>query len=103
MATYGMFNNHNAIIEMASASGITLVDQNQTSIFKSNTFGTGQVILDAINRGVKNIYIGIGGSATNDGIMTLDYALGNAETLCYNGFYRLLKTVQAGINISKQQ
>ncbi len=64
IGTYGIFNKTNAIMEMAEASGITLVEER--NIFKMNTFGTGEMILDAIQRGVDTIYIGIGGSATND-------------------------------------
>ncbi len=63
-ATYGIFDGDKAIMEMAEASGITLVENRD--ILKMNTFGTGQMIIDALNRGVKTIYIGIGGSATND-------------------------------------
>ncbi len=66
-ASYGVFGEDNAIIEMAQASGLPLLKENERNIKESNTYGTGQLILDAINRGCKNIYIGIGGSATNDG------------------------------------
>ncbi len=63
-ATYGIFDGDKAIMEMAEASGITKVENRD--IMKMNTFGTGQMILDAIDNGCKTIYIGIGGSATND-------------------------------------
>lgn len=66
-ATFGMFQGENAIMEMASASGITLVEDSERNIFRANTFGTGQLILEAMNRGAKTIYLGIGGSASNDG------------------------------------
>ncbi len=83
-ATYGIFNQTNAIMEMAEASGITLVSDSERNILKQNTYGTGEMILDAINRGVNAIYIGIGGSATNDGGIGFASAIG-AEFLDKNG------------------
>ena len=53
-------------MEMASASGITLVKEEERDILKSTTFGVGEMIKDAINKGIRNFIIGIGGSATND-------------------------------------
>ena len=73
-ATYGVFHDNCAIIEMASASGLTLVKEKK--IRQANTFGTGQLILDALNKGCRTIYIGIGGSATNDGGIGMAHALG---------------------------
>lgn len=76
-AMYGLIEQgQTAIIEMAQASGLTLVPEDKQNIMKATTFGTGQLILDAINRGVRKIYIGIGGSATNDGGMGMAEALG---------------------------
>lgn len=76
-AMYGLIEQgQTAIIEMAQASGLTLVPEDKQNIMKATTFGTGQLILDAINRGVRKIYIGIGGSATNDGGMGMAQALG---------------------------
>lgn len=76
-AMYGLIEQgQTAIIEMAQASGLTLVREDKQNIMKATTFGTGQLILDAINRGVRKIYIGIGGSATNDGGMGMAQALG---------------------------
>lgn len=73
-ATYGVFHDNCAIIEMASASGLPLVKEKK--IRQANTFGTGQLILDALNKGYRTIYIGIGGSATNDGGIGMAHALG---------------------------
>lgn len=76
-ANYGLIDRgQTAIIEMAQASGLTLVPIEERNIMAANTFGTGQLILDAVNKGVKKIYIGIGGSATNDGGMGMAQALG---------------------------
>lgn len=75
-ATYGMIEGHIAVLEMAAASGITLVPKSALNPMKASTFGTGQMVLDAVSRGAKEIYMGIGGSATNDGGMGLACALG---------------------------
>ncbi|MDR0845820.1 MAG: glycerate kinase [Tannerella sp.] len=65
-----------AIIEMASASGLTLVPQEQRNPMLTSTFGTGELIKDAILRGCRNLLIGIGGSATNDAGTGMLQALG---------------------------
>ena len=66
-ARYGLLSNGTAVIEMAEASGLPLVTTRQKNPTKTTTFGTGELIIDAINKGAKKIIIGIGGSATNDG------------------------------------
>lgn len=76
-AIYGILGDgERAIIEMASASGIHLVEREKRNPLITTTYGTGELILDAINRGVKHIVIGIGGSATNDGGAGVLQALG---------------------------
>ena len=55
-----------AIIEIAKASGIALLKQSELNPLKTNTFGTGQLIVNAIKHGCKNIIVGLGGSATSD-------------------------------------
>jgi glycerate kinase len=65
-----------AFIEMAKASGIRLLDNEQLNPLKTSTYGTGQLILDAIKRGAKQIILGIGGSSTNDAGMGMARALG---------------------------
>lgn len=76
-ATYGLLEDgETAIIEMAEASGLNVVSKEKRDILNSSTYGTGELILDAIKRKVKKIYIGIGGSATNDGGMGMAQALG---------------------------
>lgn len=56
-----------AYMEMAAASGLTLVPQNQRNPIKTTTYGVGEMIADAISRGCQKIIMGIGGSATCDG------------------------------------
>ncbi|MDY3974199.1 glycerate kinase [uncultured Veillonella sp.] len=75
-AKYGMIDGDIAIIEMSAASGITLVPKEKLNPLKASTFGTGQLVLDAIDNGAREIYMGIGGSATNDGGMGLACAWG---------------------------
>ena len=75
-ARYGLLSNGTAVIEMAEASGLPLVTTRQKNPAKTTTFGTGELIIDAINKGAKKIIIGIGGSATNDGGVGMAQALG---------------------------
>jgi glycerate kinase len=65
-----------AIIEMASASGLKLLKPAEYSAFKATSFGTGQLIGNAIKSGAKTILLGAGGSATVDGGMGALMALG---------------------------
>ncbi len=65
-----------AVIEMAEASGLPLVEGRSKNPLKTTTYGTGQLMLDALERGAKKIIIGIGGSATNDGGVGMAQALG---------------------------
>ena len=72
---YG-YANGIAVIEMANASGIKLLKNDELNPLKASSFGTGQLILEAIQKGAKKIFIGIGGSATVDGGMGMLEALG---------------------------
>jgi len=65
-----------AFIEMAEASGVKLLKPEALDCKNATTFGTGELILDAINRGALNIILGIGGSATNDCGIGMATALG---------------------------
>ena len=65
-----------AVIEMSAASGITLIPRERLDPRATSTFGTGELILDAIKRGCKKIILGIGGSATNDCGAGMAVALG---------------------------
>ena len=75
-AKYGIINKEKAVIEMAEASGITLVDDKNRNPLKYSTYGTGELIKDALNNNIKEILIGIGGSATNDCGIGMANALG---------------------------
>jgi glycerate kinase len=66
-ARYGIIDNGNtAVIEMAAASGIELLLPEERNPMATSTFGTGELIKAALNKGCRKIILGIGGSATND-------------------------------------
>jgi glycerate kinase len=65
-----------AFIEMSEASGLKLLHSGELNCMETTSFGTGELILDALKKGVAEIILGIGGSATNDGGMGIAAALG---------------------------
>lgn len=65
-----------AVIEMASASGIELLEKNERNPWKTTSYGTGELIKHALNKSCRKIIIGIGGSATNDAGTGMLQALG---------------------------
>ena len=75
-ARFGILPGNTAIMEMASASGLWLVPDNEKNPMETTTYGTGQMISKAMEHGCKKIIIGIGGSATNDAGMGMAQALG---------------------------
>ena len=80
-AVYGMIESKDdlsktVIIEMSAAAGITLVPEKSRNPMSTTTYGVGELILDAIERGCRQFIVGIGGSATNDGGVGMLQALG---------------------------
>lgn len=74
---YGiMGDGKTAVIEMASASGLHLVDETTKNPLITTTYGTGQLVRACLDKGIENIILGIGGSATNDGGAGFAQALG---------------------------
>ncbi len=65
-----------AVIEMAAASGLELLESGERNPWITSTFGTGELIHQALERGCRRILLGIGGSATNDAGMGMASALG---------------------------
>lgn len=55
-----------AVIEIAKASGLTLLSPEERNPMVATSYGTGQLVVDAVRRGCKNIIVGLGGSATSD-------------------------------------
>lgn len=77
MASYGILgDDRTAVIEMAAASGIHLVNKEQRNPLLTTSYGTGQLILACLEHGITSIIVGIGGSATNDGGAGMAEALG---------------------------
>lgn len=74
--SYAVLRDGRAVMEMAAASGLPLVPENMRDPKATSTFGTGEMIADALSRGCRDISIAIGGSATNDGGMGCMRALG---------------------------
>lgn len=77
-------DTNTAVIEMAAASGITLITPEERNPLNTTTYGVGELIKDAICRGCRRFIVGIGGSATNDGGTGMLTALGY-EFLDKNG------------------
>ncbi len=75
-AEYGRLDDNRAVIEMAAASGLPLIKREERNPLNTTTFGTGELIRDALERGFRDLSIAIGGSATNDGGMGCMRALG---------------------------
>lgn len=74
---YGIMGDKvTAVIEMAAASGLPLLKPEERNPLKTTTYGTGELIKDALKRGCRKFIIGLGGSATNDGGCGMAQALG---------------------------
>ncbi len=76
IATYGLLPDNRAVIEMAAASGLPMLSLAERNPLLTSTYGTGQLVADALGRGVRDISLAIGGSATNDCGMGCMRALG---------------------------
>lgn len=76
-ARWGMLGDgRTAVIEMAAASGLPLIPREERNPLLTTTYGTGELVARALDRGVTKLIIGIGGSATNDGGVGMAQALG---------------------------
>ena len=75
-AAYGLLPSGVAVIEMAAAAGLPLVEGAERDPRRTTTYGVGELILDAIGKGARKFVVGIGGSATNDAGAGLLQALG---------------------------
>ena len=71
-----MVDEQTAIIEMAAASGLERIKTEERNPMLTTTFGTGQLINAALDKGCSKILLGVGGSATNDGGTGMAMALG---------------------------
>ncbi len=91
-ASYGLVEADGqltAVMEMAAASGLTLLTEAERDALRASSLGTGEMILDALQRGCRRFLVGIGGSATNDagtGMLTaLGYKFLDADGHCLDG------------------
>src|SRR5206468_1469583 len=76
-AQYGWIDEKKvAVMEMSEAAGMRRLAESERDPIRATTFGVGEIILDATKRGAKEIIIGLGGSATNDGGFGIARALG---------------------------
>ncbi|ADL70047.1 glycerate kinase [Thermoanaerobacterium thermosaccharolyticum DSM 571] len=73
---FGILNDGTAVIEMAASSGLSLVPDNMRNPLITTTYGVGQLIKEALDKGCRKFIIGLGGSATNDGGAGMIQALG---------------------------
>lgn len=102
-AYYGELSDGTAVIEMAQSSGITIEKKNHA--LNASSYGTGQLILEAINKGATSIVLGIGSSATTDGGIGCVAALGgkfldkegNCVPLCGKGLSKIHRVDLSGI------
>ncbi len=76
VAEYGVISEDTAVVELAAASGLTLLSDIERNPLNTTSYGTGQLIKNALDNGFRKIIIAIGGSATNDGGMGALSALG---------------------------
>jgi len=76
VADYGWLDAETAVVEMSAASGLWRIAPHERDPLRANTFGTGELMRDALARGAKKILVGLGGSATNDGGIGMAAALG---------------------------
>lgn len=91
---YGLLGDgKTAVIEMAKASGLPLVPVEKRNPLNTTTFGTGELIKNALDKGCKKIIIGIGGSATVDGGSGMAQALG---VKFYNAQSQVMKNKMMG-------
>lgn len=74
--SYGMARGNIAIFDVASVVGLPLVPAAQRNPLYTSTYGIGQLILDALDKGVRSFIVGLGGTSTNDGGIGMLQALG---------------------------
>lgn len=90
-AYYGIIHKNIAVIEIATACGIHLVPPEHRNPIQTTTYGVGELIIHAMNQGVRHFIIGLGGSSTNDGGIGMVQALGakvtnkNGHQVAYGG------------------
>lgn len=90
-AEYGITDKKTALMDVASVVGMNYVQPHERNPLETTTYGIGELIIDALNRGAKDFIIGLGGSSTNDGGIGMAQALGiqindkNGDAVAPNG------------------
>ena len=95
-SSYLIKENEIAVVEMAKSSGLTLLNDEERNPFKTTTFGLGETVKDALDKGIRSFIIGIGGSATNDGGIGMLSALGMKF---YDRDNNLLSPIGSSLNL----
>jgi len=91
-ARYGWIANRNlAVMEMSEAAGMRRLSERERDPLRANTFGVGEMILNAVEHGAREIIVGLGGSATNDG------GFGMARALGFRFFSEGKRELQGGV------
>ena len=75
-AQYAIINGDTALIEAAQSAGLTLIPEDKRNIWQASTYGVGEMILHAVNSGIRKVVLTLGGTATNDGGIGAAAALG---------------------------
>lgn len=99
-SNYLIIDNKTALIEMAKTSGLDLIPLGERNPMITSTYGTGELIKDAINKGIKKFIIAIGGSATNDAGLGMLNALGFEFFDSHNNKITATKDMKRIIRIS---
>lgn len=73
---YGIVDKELAVIEIAAACGLDLIPKSERNPMHTTSYGVGELIIDALDRGIRRFLIGLGGSGTNDGGIGMAQALG---------------------------
>ncbi len=76
VANYGIIDNSVVVVDIAQASGLTLLDPQLRNPLITSSYGTGEIIASALTAGYRKFILGLGGSATNDGGVGMLRALG---------------------------
>ncbi len=98
-ARYGLCGG-TAVIECAAASGLTLLGMDELDPMSASSQGTGELIVDAIRRGSRDIYVGLGGSATVDGGLGILRALAQAEDAGTEGTMDIGTIIEKAVKFS---
>ena len=88
-----MLRNNMAVIEIAQASGLTLLTKEERNPMVATSYGTGQLVADAVRKGAKHIIVGLGGSATSDAGIGMLQAL--KDTFAKNGTWDDIKELKS--------